>query len=157
MKFLCSTLLAFGSAVFAVPAVTTGSAVVFNNSTNLFYLWSVGDTISKTYTIVPSGGTYLEPLHRDPRSGGIALKMTKTPTGLLDGAPQQVFAYNLDGDTVWYDLSTVFGDPFQGNRLEVTSDTGEKIIWPKGTHPGGSQVKSTRSSENIWFTVYGPK
>jgi hypothetical protein len=65
-----------------------------------------------------------------------------------------VFSYNLEGKTVWYDLSSVFGAPFAGNRLEVTSTTGESIVWPVGTHPGGNQVKSAPSDENIWFTVY---
>ncbi|KAF2468361.1 putative BYS1 domain protein [Lindgomyces ingoldianus] len=150
-------LLSIVSVVCAVPAVSAGLAVVSNNSTDLFYLWSVGDTIGSRYTIVPSGGTYYEPLHRDSKSGGIALKMTKTPNGLFDGSPQQIFAYNLDGNTTWYDLSTVFGEPFKGNQLEVISDTGESIIWPSGTHPGGSQVKSTKSTDNIFFFVHSSK
>ena len=97
----------------------------------------------------------MEDLRRDEKTGGIALKITKNPDGLLNGDPQQVFAYNLDGAQVWYDLSAVFGEPFAGLRVEVTSTTGESIIWPKGTNPGGSQVKVAPSSENIWFTVYG--
>ena len=67
-----------------------------------------------------AGGIYWESMRRDENSGGIAIKVTKTADGLYSGAPQQVFAYNLDGATVWYDLSTVFGDPFAGYRLEVS-------------------------------------
>jgi hypothetical protein len=100
------------------------------------------------------GGLYYEPLHRDEKTGGIAIKITKTLDGLYSGDPQQVFAYNLDSTQVWYDLSTVFGEPFVGNRLEVTSTTGESIVWPRGSHPGGTQVKVAPSEENIWFTVY---
>lgn len=97
----------------------------------------------------------MEPIRQDPKAGGIAIKITRTPEGLYNGSPQQIFAYTLDNNTVWYDLSTVFGEPFKGHRLEVTSNTGEKIIWPKGTHPGGSQVKSAPASENIWLSVIG--
>jgi hypothetical protein len=38
--------------------------------------------------------------------------------------------------------------------VEVTSTSGSPIVWPAGTHPGGSQVKVAPSDENIWFTVY---
>lgn len=97
----------------------------------------------------------MEPLHRDAKTGGIAIKITKTADGLYNGSPQQVFSYNLDGAQVWYDLSTVFGEPFNGQRIEVTSNTGGSIVWPTGTNPGGSQVKVASSDENVWFTVYG--
>lgn len=80
--------------------------------------------------------------------------MTRGPDGLFNGEPQQVFSYNLEGEQVWYDLSSVFGAPFVGYRAEVTSDTGGPIVWPTGIHPGGSQVKVAPSSENVWFTVY---
>jgi hypothetical protein len=59
----------------------------------------------------------MEPLHGDEKTGGIAIKITKGVDGLLNGEAQQVFAYNLDGAQVWYDLSSVFGDPFVGKRL----------------------------------------
>ena len=105
--------------------------------------------------LTATGGLYMEPLHRDDKTGGIAIKITKTADGLYTGAPQQVFAYNLDGALVWYDLSTIFGEPFLGQRVEVTSNSGGSIVWPNGTSPGGSQVKVAPSEENIWFTVYG--
>lgn len=82
------------------------------------------------------------------------MKITRTPNGLYDGSPQQIFSYNIDGEKVYYDLSSVFGAPFAGKRLEVTSTTGESIIWAKGVHPGGSQVKSADKEENVWLSVY---
>jgi hypothetical protein len=97
----------------------------------------------------------MEPLHRDDKTGGVALKITKNAGGLYSGDAQQVFAYNLEGSETWYDLSTVFGEPFLGQRVEVTSDTGGSIIWANGSDPGGSQVKMAPSNENIWFSVYG--
>jgi hypothetical protein len=93
-------------------------------------------------------------MHRDDQSGGVAIKITKTADGLYSGAPQQVFAYNLEGDQVWYDLSTVFGEPFFGHRVEVESDTGEAIVWPTGSNPGGSHVQSASSEGNIFLTIY---
>ncbi|KAH7383801.1 hypothetical protein BKA66DRAFT_417594 [Pyrenochaeta sp. MPI-SDFR-AT-0127] len=149
MRFILPSLLAFATSVAAA-----GSALVLNNSTAPLYVWSVSSTVGPRQTVVP-GALYMEALHRDAKTGGIAIKITKTPNGLYDGSPQQVFSYSLDGAQVWYDLSAVFGEPFNGQRIEVTSNTGGSIVWPKGTNPGGSQVKVTSSDENVWFTVYG--
>lgn len=74
---------------------------------------------------------------------------------MYTGAPTQQFAYSLDGEQVWYDLSTTFGDPFSGQRVTVTSGGGGTIDWPQGTNPGGSQVKVTSSDDNVVLTVYG--
>ena len=93
-------------------------------------------------------------MHRDEKSGGVAIKITKTADGLYSVAPQQIFAYNLEGAQVWYDLSTVFGEPFFGHRVEVESDTGEAIVWPTGSNPGGSHVRSASSEGNIFLTIY---
>ena len=92
-------------------------------------------------------------MRHDEKTGGIAIKVTKSADGLYTGAPQQVFAYNVEGPMVWYDLSTVFGDPFAGYHLEVTGDNGGSISWPNGTHPGGSQVTSAPSEGNIFFSI----
>ncbi|KAH7412251.1 hypothetical protein DE146DRAFT_274189 [Phaeosphaeria sp. MPI-PUGE-AT-0046c] len=153
MQLLHFTLLPllFTSAVSAV-----GSAIILNNSSSTIYAWSVGAAISQRQAIV-SGGLYLEPLRKDPSSGGIALKITRGPNGLYNGEPQQVFSYNLADGQVWYDLSSVFGAPFKGSRIEVTSTTGGDITWPAGTHPGGSQLRHAPDEENVWFTVYGTK
>jgi hypothetical protein len=166
MKFLSAYL-----ALFPVTISALGNAVILNSSPHTIYAWSVGSAISARQIIVPGtplpsssitphpnspiGGLYLEPLHSDPRSGGIALKLTTTLDGLLDGSPQQIFAYNVDGDKVWYDLSSVFGEPFKGSRIEVTSTTGEAIVWDKGVDIGGNHVKSAGSGENVWCTIYG--
>ncbi|KAF1941124.1 hypothetical protein EJ02DRAFT_423345 [Clathrospora elynae] len=149
MRFVIPSLLAFATSVTAI-----GNTLVFNNSTSPIYVWSVSSTVGPQQTVV-SGGLYMEPLHRDENSGGIAIKITKKAGGLYSGDPQQIFAYSIDNAQVWYDLSTVFGEPFAGQRVEVTSDTGGSIIWPKGSNPGGSQVKVASSDENVWFTVYG--
>jgi hypothetical protein len=170
MKFLFAYIALF----FPVTILALGNAVILNSSPHTIYAWSVGAAISARQVIVPgtslppypsyinppiptnsTGGLYLEPLHSDPRSGGIALKLTTTPDGLLDGSPQQIFAYNVDGDKVWYDLSSVFGEPFKGSRIEVTSSTGEAIVWDKGVDIGGNHVKSAGSGENVWCTIYG--
>lgn len=99
------------------------------------------------------GQSFSEPLHRDPTSGGIAIKITKVNNGLYTGAPQQIFSYSLDGSLVWYDLSTVFGEPFNGQHITVTSSGCPTIDWPNGSNPGGSQVKVCSSDHDVVFTA----
>ncbi|KAH7130369.1 hypothetical protein B0J11DRAFT_429600 [Dendryphion nanum] len=148
MRFNLAYVIALASSAHAL-----GNAVVQNNSTQPFYLWSVGGSVGDRQTIAP-GGSYSEALRRDATTGGIALKITKTEDGLYTGAPAQIFSYSLDGSQVWYDLSTVFGEPFAGQRLTVTSNGGGTIDWPKGSNPGGSQVKVSSSGNNVVFTAY---
>jgi hypothetical protein len=49
---------------------------------------------------------------------------------------------------VWdrYDLTAVWGEPFEGNSVSVTpSDTGKAtIVWPSGVSPGGSNIQNAR-------------
>ncbi|KAF2685897.1 hypothetical protein K458DRAFT_417086 [Lentithecium fluviatile CBS 122367] len=147
MRFTIITL-----ATLASSAAAVGNAIIKNNCPQTIYAWSVGGDIGPKQTI-GTGKQYSEQLHRDPKSGGIALKMTKVNDGLWTGAPEQIFSYSLDGALVWYDLSTVFGEPFSGQHIKVTSEGGPTIDWPKGTNPGGSQVKVGNSEKNVVFTA----
>ncbi|KAF2873920.1 hypothetical protein BDV95DRAFT_489655 [Massariosphaeria phaeospora] len=150
MRFAVASVLAFASSVTAV-----GNAIVVNSTPSTFYLWSVGGSVGPRQTIA-AGGNYTEVLHRDAKTGGIAIKITKTADGLYTGAPTQQFSYSLDGAQVWYDLSATMGEPFNGQRVTVTANGGGTIDWPKGSNPGGSQVKVTSSDSNVVFTAYGP-
>ncbi|KAF2267186.1 hypothetical protein CC78DRAFT_530984 [Lojkania enalia] len=147
MRFTLVTIAALASSAAAV-----GHAVVKNNCQDTVYLWSVGGAVGPKVTL-GQGGQYSEQLHRDPASGGIAIKMTKVNDGLYTGAPEQIFAYSLDNDKTWYDMSTVFGEPFKGQHLKVICGGGGTIDWPNGVHPGGSQVKVCSSKNDVIFTA----
>lgn len=153
---ITTTLLTTASALLILPTLTAaaGNAVVTNNCNTPIYLWSVGGSVGPRQTIAP-GASYTEALHYDPASGGVALKITKTPDGLYDGSPQLNYAYTLDGAKTWYDLSNVFGNAFAGSVLSVKpSDTScPKICWPNGVNPGGSQVKTCQAGSNEVLTV----
>ncbi|KAL2818483.1 hypothetical protein BDW59DRAFT_151965 [Aspergillus cavernicola] len=94
----------------ALNETTLGHAVVSNRCYIPIYLWSVGEKISPQNVVQP-GQKYKEIFRRDPKTGGVALKITTDKDGLYTSAPQTVFAYNLVEELVWYDLSDVFGDP----------------------------------------------
>lgn len=139
----------------AATAHALGQARVINNCAFDVSVWSVGSAIAGPWRLAGGGGSYGETFVRDPTTGGKALKVTVPADGLFTGAPQSDFAYNLDGDRVWYDLSDVFGDPFAGHKLVVSSTSKGcgTIVWPAGTPPGGSQVKVCDSANDVLFVL----
>ncbi|KAF1956513.1 hypothetical protein CC80DRAFT_492067 [Byssothecium circinans] len=139
-------------AAFATSVSAVGNAVVLNKCTSTIYAWSVGSSVSSQQTIA-TGASFTEPFRRDATTGGIAIKITKVADGLYTGAPQQIYSYSLDGATVWYDLSTAFGEPFLGQHITVTQEGSRSIDWPNGSNPGGSQVKAGVSEKNVVFTA----
>ncbi|KAH6626507.1 Bys1 family protein [Chaetomium sp. MPI-SDFR-AT-0129] len=147
------SVLALAALAPLVSAV--GKARVVNKGDDTVYVWSVGSQIAGPYTL-NKGGYYSEEFTKDPVTGGKAFKITKTIDGLYTGAPQTIFAYSLDNDKVWYDLSDVFGDAFNGKKLVVASaeTTCPSIIWPTGVPPAGSQVKVCTSTQDVKLTIY---
>ncbi|KAL4791670.1 hypothetical protein BDV19DRAFT_290907 [Aspergillus venezuelensis] len=126
---------------------TLGHAVVVNNCQMAVYVWSVGQSISGQSTIQPGDG-YAEVYRRDPKAGGVAIKITTVPDGLYTSAPQTVFAYNLVGNMVWYDLSDLFGDPFEGDSVSLLPSE-PAIRWEEGVPPSGSQVRVLQADNDL--------
>lgn len=150
-SILSLTTLALAAAT-SVQAV--GTARVVNNCDVDVSVWSVGSAIDGPWRLAAHGGSYAEGFVKDPTTGGKALKITIPADGLYSGAPQTNFAYSLDGGNIWYDLSDVFGDPFAGRKLVVSSAaTCPSIVWPAGTSPGGSQTKVCGSDQDVVFTI----
>ncbi|CAO2654023.1 Nn.00g107560.m01.CDS01 [Neocucurbitaria sp. VM-36] len=128
------------SCTASVQAV--GRAIVTNQCDEPIYLWSVGGSIGPQNTITKDT-SYSETFHRDPASGGIALKITNYEDGLFKpNASQTIFSYNLDVNQIWYDMSDVFGDGFAGRTLslKLTDSSCEEIVWGSGKPPAGSQT-----------------
>jgi hypothetical protein len=151
-----SSLLAIATLAAAAPLVAaTGNARVVNNCPCTVTVWSVGSSISGPYTLAAHGGSYAEPFVRDPRTGGKALKVTVESDGLYTGKPQTIFAYNLDGGQIWYDLSDVFGDAFAGKKIAEKSAKQDcpAIVWDNGIPPAGSQVKVCSSDADVTLTL----
>ncbi|KAL4947522.1 hypothetical protein BDW69DRAFT_190127 [Aspergillus filifer] len=124
-----------------------GHAVVVNNCQMAIYVWSVGQSISGQSIIQPGDG-YAEVYRRDPKTGGVAIKITTVPDGLYTSAPQTVFAYNLVDNMVWYDLSDLFGDPFEGDSVSLLPSE-PAIRWEEGVPPSGSQVRVLQADNDL--------
>lgn len=173
---LAITLLLVGHVAAA------GRAIITNNCTADVYIYSIpatGPLGLQNLTITP-GGTYTEPF--GPRSdyGGIALKVraswlpsqplpapgTGSPAAMamvVVGAAaaaeaEAIFAYTYDEvlDTVWYDLSTLYGDAFVergGLAVKPSDGTCGSIVWPEGTNPGGVNVKQCHASGDLTLSL----
>lgn len=136
-----------------------GHAIVNNNCDFTVYLWSVGTDVKPVHQL-NSGESYDEMFREDPNTGGIAIKLSTDMDGLYTSAPQMVFAYNLsyfkrrgdNGEKVWYDLSDVFGDPFQGYPVSLTPAE-PSILWENGVPPAGSQVRVIASSTDLVLSL----
>ncbi|KAL3476950.1 hypothetical protein BJX99DRAFT_132780 [Aspergillus californicus] len=135
----------------ALNETTLGHAVVSNRCYVPIYLWSVGENISPQSVVQP-GQEYDEIFRRDPKTGGVAIKITTIKDGLYNSSPQTVFAYNLVDEVVWYDLSDVFGDPFQGESVSLLPSEPE-IDWEQGVPPSGSQVRRQDAMTDLILTV----
>ena len=85
------------------------------------------------------GKNYTETYHSDPATGGVAIKITAVRDGLYNGSPQLILAYSLVGNSVWYDLSEVFGMPFQGKSVRLMAADEVAVNWKKGTPPTGGE------------------
>ncbi|KKK15332.1 hypothetical protein P175DRAFT_0438300 [Aspergillus ochraceoroseus IBT 24754] len=141
-------------AALASLASAAGSAVVQNHCDSTVYLWSVGGSVGPMQTLNP-GASYSEEFYHDPASGGIAIKITDTPNGLYDGSPELIYAYTLDPTNLFYDLSSIFGNAFEGETLAVKSGSPScpSICWADGISPAGSQVKSCGPDANETLTL----
>lgn len=128
-----------------------GRAVIDNHCQTPIYLWSVG-TVTRTPVTVLPGTRYGETFRHDHKSGGIAIKISTEENGLYDSAPLTVFAYNLNDQNVWYDLSDIFGDPFKGHSV-VLSPAEPPIDWDNGIPPAESQVRVRDASEDLVLTL----
>lgn len=153
MLFNALTLTALAACVNAA-----GRAIVTNHCTDPIYLWSVGNSISDQNIIYPES-SYSEPFRTDPRSGGIALKISPIEGGISKpNVSQTIFAYNLDVNQVWYDMSDIFGDGFSGKSLTLkpTDATCESIVWASGEPPAGSQIKVCGAETDLELTFCTP-
>ncbi|KAL7785619.1 hypothetical protein V8C37DRAFT_393614 [Trichoderma ceciliae] len=152
MKFTKTAVLAI--AAFVESATALGKSRVVNKCPFSVTIWSVGSAVSQPTTL-GTGGSYGETFSRDPVTGGRALKVTAQPDGLFTGKPQTILATNLEGNTIWYDLSDIFGDAFNGHKVVVSSANTAcpQIVWSSGIPPAGSQVKNCGADQDVTLTL----
>jgi hypothetical protein len=140
------------SLTISVQAV--GRAIVKNQCDEPIHLWRVGGSIGAQQTLTKDT-EYGELFTKDPVSGGVSLKISPIEGGIFKpNVSQTIFAYNLDGGQIWYDMSDIFGDGFAGRTMSVkpTDESCESITWGTGKPPAGSQVKTCQADTDLELT-----
>lgn len=152
MQFSQLTIAAL--ATLAPLAHAVGNAIVENNCGNPIYLWSVDSNVGPEQKVMP-GEAYSEKFRRDEVTGGITIKVTRVDDGLYNGSPQTNFALSLKDGRIWYDLSNVFGDPFEGKSVAVTPsfDSCPSIVWENGVPPGENQTRDCEADSDVTLSL----
>ncbi|KAF2499000.1 hypothetical protein BU16DRAFT_443900, partial [Lophium mytilinum] len=85
---------------------------VYNATPKPIYLWSVSSVAGPMQTIYPYT-LWSESQHYDPKTG-IALKITKAPDALYNGAGTFIFGYTLNAaeGNIYYSFGKVNQEPF---------------------------------------------
>jgi hypothetical protein len=87
-----------------------GYAKVINDCSYPIYLWSVSNVTGPEVTLKP-GMKYHEQFST---THGVAIKITTVPGGIFNGSPEIDFGYTVGSQGLFYDLTDVNGDPFNG-------------------------------------------
>jgi hypothetical protein len=151
MNMMPFNIITLTTISLAATVQAIGRAIVTNQCDDPIYLWSVGGSISEQHTI-SKDTSYSEVFHTDPASGGIALKISPVENGIFKpNVSQTIFAYNLDINTIWYDMSDIFGDGFAGRTVKITPTNSncESILWGAGKPGAGSQVKNCAADGDL--------
>ena len=114
---------AFTLAALAIPAVhAQGTAAVVNMCEFPAYIWSVGDEASPMVALPNQTVGYQESYRQKADKSGISIKIAPSflPIDNTDGGNMDTsanitqFEYTISPGTVWYDISYVNGNAFQG-------------------------------------------
>ena len=112
------TNTAFALAAVAVStARAQGTAAIVNMCSEPAYIWSVGDEQSPMVALPNQTVGYQEPYRSKADLSGISIKIAPSfvGDGGLDTSKNITqFEYTLTPGTIWYDLSYVNGNAFQG-------------------------------------------
>ncbi|KAL3712400.1 hypothetical protein TMatcc_001099 [Talaromyces marneffei ATCC 18224] len=119
--------------------VSSNQVVVFNKCTYPVYAWTRGPAGSQNIVIEPNNH-YVEAMYQSP--GGVDLRFTTVPDGLLTSSALARFTYNIDFGQIWYALTNLYGDPFLNHPLIVKpmNPSGhycKTIRWVRGVPPSG--------------------
>ncbi|EEA18469.1 hypothetical protein PMAA_102460 [Talaromyces marneffei ATCC 18224] len=113
---------------------------VYNQCLFRVFVWTLGSSGSQNVLLDPYT-QYREDLRRSS-NGGVDIKFTLDPEGVLTSSPQLRFTYNKLGADIQYTLNNLYGEPFYNHPLTVNPLAGyghfcRDIHWRRGTRPDG--------------------
>ena len=121
---------------FAASTTLAASTEVHNSCAFPVYYSPVDSTGPSATQTIAAGGYFVQTQWFDGKTG-TALKITKTPDGLWTGKPVLNFGYTVKDGATWYDISTINGFDFWGEKTTLAGDKegAETIVWDGAPGP----------------------
>lgn len=113
------------SAALVALAQAVGDAIVVNKCSYDVYMSNtpaMGGGYSNIDQTLSSGDTYTQSWTELSNGNGWSIKLSKVAGAFQDNILQYEYTFHNDG-TIWYDLSAVNGNPWDGN-WEITASNG---------------------------------
>jgi hypothetical protein len=134
-----------------------GSFMIVNNCTFPVYAKVVGD---QTYAVEQSPifpkSAYSHDMFKRDNDGGITVFLSREPDADVKGQSVLELAYTVvdETQTVWYELTTENGSPFEGYEVWLGRGVPE-IYWPGGVKPEGDHVQNSYVVSYPWLNLCG--
>lgn len=122
---MINALIASAALLAGTALAGAGSAIVINQCDYDVYLANTpaaGGGASAVSQTLSTGGSYSQVYTELTNGDGWSLKLSKTAGAFGSNIMQYEYTYHNDG-TIWFDLSDVNGNPWNGN-WEITADNG---------------------------------
>ncbi|KAJ5239890.1 hypothetical protein N7468_004509 [Penicillium chermesinum] len=138
----------------------SGNVQIINNLSKDVYLWSTAAESGSMQTMTSGGGTYSEKWGTNSNGGGISIKMSTSQ----DEDSVLQFEYTQDGDTLYWDLSSINLDsnsdfitagfsatPSDQSCPSATCDAGDSNCQAAYQHP--DDVATLSCSTDVQYTL----
>ena len=121
---------------------------------NVYYTLSDSKTsASSINSLSANDGFYTENFDTTP---GRSISISTSPSNFFGGGPVLSLEYTLSGDTVFYDLPTVQGNPFAGHDVLLSTTNPEcpgfDIPSSSQSGSGPGAVRSCESNVDLFLT-----
>jgi hypothetical protein len=148
MRFtsLLTTLALAAGTAFAADTI------VYNNCNFTVWYVAVDSQPPGNMTQILSGGYIYQEEWFDGKTG-TAVKITRGANALWDGKPVLNLGYTLTKGELWYDLSSINGYDFWGEKVTLTGDDkdAEVITWDGA--PGPSHIAHWTGPLDLTLTL----
>jgi hypothetical protein len=156
---LAASILALAAIATASPLKDiskvsgVGNVYVFNKCPYPVNIWLNSQGQFSAMTTIDSGKNWGESFDPSSSTGTKTVTIMTSGAGISSQDAKLVLGYTYvpTQNTVWYDLYTFGGTPFQGSRvLEKSAEpTCAANDWPNGVPTPGSHVKQCRSDRDV--------
>jgi hypothetical protein len=120
-----------------LPSTHASASTTITNSCSFPVYYALTDSHAPTSMFVLDPDSSTSSAQYFDGNTGTALKITRAANGLWTGAPVLNFGYTVKEGQTWYDISTVYGYDFWGERVVLSGaeEGSEEIVWEGAPGP----------------------